>query len=222
MIYSQATVTSDRMRQVPLETSEKLLRVSRGGGVASNQHRRSQPWLHGRVTPGWVPYPGQRSESSGGGPLMSVPVLKHPQKIPLCSRDKEPLGQDCPWLLPSGAGTALGNDIPRRQNPRRPRPPWESVWHVSPRPPEWLRDVESTGRQVPLQELSNEPAAEDPWLPVPGDPQSPHYLISYTREQSRYQDRSGAEAPAGLSKAGSGTHLVEPSPHSFPWATSVS
>lgn len=47
-----------------------------------------------------------------------------------------------------------------------------------------LRDMESTGRQAPLQELSNELAAlllkEDPWLRLPGDSQLPHYLISYT------------------------------------------
>jgi len=81
--------------------------------------------------------------------------------MPLCSQDEEPLGQGCPWLLHSGAGTGLGDDIPRRQNPRRPGPSWESVEHVSPHLPEWLRDLESPGRQVPLQELSNELLGEE-------------------------------------------------------------
>lgn len=93
--------------------------------------------------------------------------------------------------------TGLVGGIPNRQNHRRPRPQWESVPVPvsgdlsSACPPRMapsclciLRDVESTGRQAPLQELSNELAAllltEDPWLHLPVDSQLPHYLISYT------------------------------------------
>lgn len=68
------------------------------------------------------------------------------------------------------AWTGLRNGIPRRQDPKSPRAPWENVGCV----PQSL-SRETRAALVPQmaqrlvvnrQELSNELAAEEPWLPV--------------------------------------------------------
>lgn len=74
--------------------------------------------------------------------------------------------------------------------------------------PEWLGASESAGRQVPFQGLSNELAAEEPWLPFP-EGALKRLIASSPTSRGTEEDGDGAEAPAGVRKAGAGTGFVE-------------
>lgn len=148
---------------------------------------------------------------------MSASVLNHtpPSKILLCSQDEEPLGWGCPGLLHSRTRTGLGNDIARRQNPRRPRPPWESMGRVSPRPPEWLRFGvnRQTGTFVGAEQYAETHGYLSPGIPG--------CLITFFPTPREAEQLAGQERDRGSSRGEQSrrrTGFVELS-HSVPGAT---